>query len=127
MSFSWVQKAPIAMRYRRKSYFLAYFSHLTDQTQDRDTYDSILKTLDRVLSHRTIKNEFQLGTEGTYLNMIQKKNNYSSKSISKTLDPMLLHKTDYKTIKNEFLLGTEDTYINEVQKNPFLAKISNLT
>ena len=39
----------------------------------RDTYDSILKTLQPMLSYRTIKSEFQLDTEGTYLNSVQKK------------------------------------------------------
>ena len=47
--------------------------HLTCYKQDRDTYDSIFKTLDPKHSHRTIKSKFQLGTKGTYLNLVQKK------------------------------------------------------
>ena len=73
MSFSLVQKAPISIWYSKK-YFLLIFGHLTCYKQNRDTNDSILKTLDSMLSHRTIKNEFQFGTEGTYLNLVQKKN-----------------------------------------------------
>ena len=75
--------------------------HLTCYKQDRDTYDSILKTLDPMLSYRTIKSEFQLGTEGTYLNLVlklghltylkQDRDTYDS--ILKTIDPILSHRT----------------------------------
>ena len=72
MSFSYVQKASISIWYRKKS-FLLIVGHLTCYKQYRDTYNSIFKTLDPMHSHRTIKSKFQLGTEGTYLNLVHKK------------------------------------------------------
>ena len=72
MGFILVQKALISIWYRKKSFF-SLLGRLTCYKQYRDAYDTILKTLDPVLSHKAIINELLLGTEGTNFNEVQKK------------------------------------------------------
>ena len=69
MDFNQVQKIPISIRYRKKAFF-PLIDRLTCYKQYKDAYDTILKTLDPMLSHKAMKNEVLLGIEGINFNEV---------------------------------------------------------